>query len=243
MLRLRSLLVLALLGFAGAGHALDTRPVIAGAARFIDADTLDIDGVRIRVQGIDAPERAETCTRADGRNWRCGSWATDEARRLFEGRHLACRDLGERTYDRVVAQCLHRGEDIALTMVRAGIVMACPQYALQHPHSLAYIDAEKEAAFAGSGLHAGPLNPRAGFCLPPGDPARVTGVSSTVTQGGSEPAHSACAIKGNVNRAGERIYHVPGQRDYDRTVISGPEERMFCSRAEAEAAGWRPAQR
>ena len=52
-----------------------------------------------------------------------------------------------------------------------------------------------------------------------------------------------CHIKGNVSmNSGERIYHMPGQHDYDSTVIdprSG--ERWFCSEAEARTAGWRRA--
>ncbi|WP_245958407.1 hypothetical protein [Pelagibacterium sediminicola] len=49
-----------------------------------------------------------------------------------------------------------------------------------------------------------------------------------------------CVIKGNVNTRGERIYHVPGQRYYNDTVISYSHgERWFCSEAEARAAGWR----
>lgn len=57
----------------------------------------------------------------------------------------------------------------------------------------------------------------------------------------AEPASKDCAIKGNVNRKGEKIFHVPGSRDYARVTITGAEERMFCSVAEATAAGWRPA--
>lgn len=49
-----------------------------------------------------------------------------------------------------------------------------------------------------------------------------------------------CRIKGNVNTQGERIYHVPGQKYYNDTVISASHgERWFCSEAEARAAGWR----
>lgn len=53
---------------------------------------------------------------------------------------------------------------------------------------------------------------------------------------------AGCVIKGNISKSGERIYHVPGQRYYDVTVIS-PErgERWFCSEAEARRAGWRKA--
>lgn len=49
-----------------------------------------------------------------------------------------------------------------------------------------------------------------------------------------------CAIKGNINREGERIYHIPGSRWYDRTRISlDRDERWFCSEEEARKAGWR----
>lgn len=51
---------------------------------------------------------------------------------------------------------------------------------------------------------------------------------------------SECAIKGNISRKGDRIYHLPGTRDYERTQISEASgERMFCSEDEAKAAGWR----
>ncbi len=51
---------------------------------------------------------------------------------------------------------------------------------------------------------------------------------------------AACLIKGNINRRGERIYHVPGSKWYARTKINRPGERWFCSEEEAIAAGWRP---
>jgi hypothetical protein len=50
-----------------------------------------------------------------------------------------------------------------------------------------------------------------------------------------------CAIKGNISfRNGERIYHLPNQRYYNKTIIT-PEkgERWFCTEAEAQANGWR----
>ena len=51
----------------------------------------------------------------------------------------------------------------------------------------------------------------------------------------------SCNIKGNISaKTGERIYHMPGQIYYDKTVISlAKGERWFCSEAEAIGAGWR----
>jgi endonuclease YncB( thermonuclease family) len=51
-----------------------------------------------------------------------------------------------------------------------------------------------------------------------------------------------CLIKGNINNKGELIYHVPGQRFYEQTIIDPAKgERMFCTENEAIAAGWRKA--
>lgn len=58
-------------------------------------------------------------------------------------------------------------------------------------------------------------------------------------------ARANCNIKGNISiDTGEAIYHVPGQKFYDETIIR-PEfgERWFCTEAEARAAGWRKSKR
>jgi hypothetical protein len=44
-------------------------------------------------------------------------------------------------------------------------------------------------------------------------------------------------IKGNRNRKGQWIYHVPGMPYYEQTRA----EEMFCTEAEARAAGYRRA--
>ncbi len=60
------------------------------------------------------------------------------------------------------------------------------------------------------------------------------------TEAPAQAATACLQIKGNVNSKREKIYHLPGDRDYERTKIK-PEEgdQMFCSVAEAEAAGFR----
>lgn len=66
----------------------------------------------------------------------------------------------------------------------------------------------------------------------------------TCTGGCATPPDPSCAIKGNVNSKGERIYHVPGGQYYAQTDIK-PEEgdRWFCTSAEARAAGFRASER
>jgi hypothetical protein len=58
----------------------------------------------------------------------------------------------------------------------------------------------------------------------------------------TQEQRGGCVIKGNISANGERIYHLPGQQYYDKTVISWSKgERWFCTEQEAVRAGWRKA--
>ena len=54
-----------------------------------DGDSIKIDGQRIRIHGIDAPEAKQTCTYANGEEWACGKVATAYMARLVCGRYRA----------------------------------------------------------------------------------------------------------------------------------------------------------
>lgn len=62
--------------------------------------------------------------------------------------------------------------------------------------------------------------------------AQAAGYRRAQTRGGP-------AIKGNVNARGEKIYHLPGQVNYDRVEA----EMLFETEEDAQAAGFRAAQR
>jgi endonuclease YncB( thermonuclease family) len=81
--------------------------------RVVDGDTFWIDSaeVRIRIWGLDAPER----DRAGG------SAATAELSRLIAGRTLTCRQRDIDRYGRIVGQCfLPDGRDITAAMIASG---------------------------------------------------------------------------------------------------------------------------
>lgn len=198
-----------------------------GAARVIDGDTLAFGDVVVRLHGIDAPERDQSCEGA-GRTWSCGSWAREELMRLTDGVSVRCTVLDTDRYGRAVGQCLGGSVDLGAAMVASGAAVAYLRY------STAYVAEEASARGARRGIWRTDGD---GMVSP--DRWRREGRGTPAASG----APAGCAIKGNISAAG-RIYHRPGQRDYDRTRIDAVQgERWFCSAAEAEAAGWRAARR
>ncbi len=75
----------------------------------------------------------------------------------------------------------------------------------------------------------------------------VTAIVPTVASQivSKRPGPPECVIKGNISiETGEKIYHLPGMKDYDRTRINEEYgERWFCTEQEAIRAGWRRAGR
>lgn len=107
----------------------DTAPrdTFAGGARIIDGDTLDMNGTRIRLFGIDALESAQTCKHG-ARNWDCGAEATAALARMIGNGTLTCESRDTDRYGRTVATCEADGVSVNTWMVRNGWALAYRQY-------------------------------------------------------------------------------------------------------------------
>lgn len=92
---------------------------IAGHARAIDGDTIELAGQRIRLFGIDAPERSQTCEGASGR-YECGRDAGATLAALLRGQNVICEVRDRDRYGRIVAVCRTKVREINATMVRSG---------------------------------------------------------------------------------------------------------------------------
>lgn len=216
MLIFRSLLVLILAVIAPSVGAL----TLEGQARVIDGDTLDVAGQRVRLFGIDAPERAQPCDR-NGQVWACGVWARAVLADRLQGTTVSCEVQDRDRYGRWVAICHVGGIDLGQALVTAGAARAYLRY------SERYAGDEIAATAAGRGIWAGHMQTPEAYRHPAADAAAPAG----------------CPIKGNISSGG-RIYHRPGQRDYAATRINPAKgEGYFCSEAAAKAAGFRPARR
>lgn len=207
------------LGACGASPVVEAR---TSAPIIIDGDTLTVDGVRVRLWGVDAPELDQTCQR-EGHAYRCGLAASQALRDWIGNRSVSCAEVEKDQYGRSVARCAVDGEDVGGWLVTKG-------HALDYRrHSAgAYSGEEALARATARGMHAGTFEPAWEWRR-----ARRNALPEQA------PPQSACAIKGNINAKGARYYHSPGMRSYTRTRINeAAGERWFCSEAEAIAAGW-----
>jgi endonuclease YncB( thermonuclease family) len=201
---------------------------VAGAARVIDGDTIEIGETRVRLEGIDAPETKQTCRDARGRKWACGTSAAHHLDRLIDDKPVRCSSHGLDDYGRSLAYCTAAdGRELNRQMVREGQAWAFVKY------STRYVAEEREARAARLGVFGADNTPPWTF--------REQGWSDAA-QAAPVVNGRACPIKGNISRGGEKIYHAPWQRDYNRTKIDEKAgERWFCDEGEALKAGWRPA--
>lgn len=92
---------------------------VRGRAWVIDGDTIDINGRRIRLAGIDAPEMDHPY----GKN---AKWTLVN---LCKGQDIRAVYDGDLSHDRTVATCyLPDGRDLSAEMVKAGMAIDWPKF-------------------------------------------------------------------------------------------------------------------
>lgn len=87
-----------------------------------------IDGERIRLHGIDAPESGQLCRDADDRAWRCGQQSALALDDQIGGATVQCEGASRDRYDRLIAVCSARTVDLNAWMVRMGWAVAFRRY-------------------------------------------------------------------------------------------------------------------
>ena len=126
----------------------------AGVPRIIDADTLEVDGQKVRLQGIDAPESAQTCRDANGQRYPCGKQATEALRTRLGGGAVSCAIEGRDSYGRDLGTCFTSdGTNLNAWLVQQGHALAYRQYSTQ------YVPDEDHARAGRVGLWGGEFVP------------------------------------------------------------------------------------
>lgn len=228
--------VTATLVAAGASAAAAPGAAPGGAGRVtyvVDGDTIHVRlGARVekvRVIGIDTPELPRGCYAVQ---------AKTETARLVAGKVVTLRvDPTQPNRDRYGRLLRHvvlaDRTSLGLRLLSGGLAREYTVGSRAYAGQAAFRTAQARAAAAKRNIWSGRC-PAAAGSGPAAKPAPARQPVRT----------STCAIKGNISSTGERIYHVPGQRDYGATVITLTKgERWFCTEADAVRAGWRRAKR
>lgn len=112
----RLILSLLLSVAAAEAHAEEWR----GPARVVDGDTVMVNGARLRLIAMDAPEGAQNCQASDLRAYDCGREATRELERLIAGHEVTCAGEKRDRYGRVLVVCRIGDLNLNAEMVRSG---------------------------------------------------------------------------------------------------------------------------
>lgn len=206
---------------------------IAGPAEVVDGDSLVVSGRRIRLVGIDAPEYDQTCNRA-GQSWACGIEAKTQLASLVAGHRVECTGAERDVHARLLAVCSVGYVELNQALVAGGWAVAYRAY------TDAYVSDEVQAKTARLGIWGSLFESPYEFRqrkLPPVSAAAPTIHRSATSGGRVGPFASGCVIKGNRNRRGQWIYHLPGMPYYDQTRA----EEIFCTEEQAQRAGYRRA--
>jgi len=202
--------------------------VSARCLRVLDGDSvvLRLDGreVEARLDGIDAPERGQPF----------GDRARRELTGLVAGKTVDVTHRGTDRHGRLLVQLRLAGLDVNAALVRRGLAWHFVRYS--DDEVLVAAEREARAARAGLWASAAPIPPWAWR-----DGVRTPAAASRLPATGLESARAqpAAPAAGEVLHGNTRsfVYHRPGCPNYDCRNCT----RIFTSREEAEAAGYRAA--
>lgn len=83
-----------------------------------DGDTIEVESIPIRLNGVSAPELDEPL----------GQASKTYMQELVLNKHIQCELKGEKTYDRFVGNCYLGEKDIGAEIIKAGLALDCPRF-------------------------------------------------------------------------------------------------------------------
>ena len=118
--------------------------IFQGVPRIIDGDSLEINDNKIRLLGIDAPEKKQICKKpyfiisfwwtffSFKKNYECGIMATNKLKKLIDNKTIKCISENKDRYNRYLSTCYLKKIDINSWLVKNGYAVAYRRYSKKY---------------------------------------------------------------------------------------------------------------
>ena len=135
---------------------------IEGVPSVTDGDTIKINGNKIRLFGIDAPEVKQSCKKpyisfsfySLYKKYNCGVISTEKLRDKISNKKISCLISNKDRYGRFIGECFYKNLNINSWMVKNGYAVAYLKY------SKKFVAQENQAKKNKLGIWQGPfINP------------------------------------------------------------------------------------
>ena len=113
---------------------------ISGFAKVVDGDTIKINSKKIRLYGIDAPEKKQKCKKtyltisfmSFTKDYMCGEVSTQKLIKKINKQKLNCIILDVDRYKRLMGECFKRNINLNSWMVSNGYAVAYRKYSKKY---------------------------------------------------------------------------------------------------------------
>ena len=132
--------------------------LISGVAKVIDGDTIRIKNKKIRLFGIDAPEKKQKCRKpwltisflTFNKDYLCGEISTLKLKNKINDKFITCKSINLDKYKRFIAECFKNKTNINKWMVRNGYAVAYKKYSKKYLASENFAKDDKLGLWIGS---------------------------------------------------------------------------------------------
>ena len=113
---------------------------ISGFAKVVDGDTIKINSKKIRLYGIDAPEKKQKCKKtyltisfmSFTKDYMCGEVSTQKLIKKINNQKLNCNIIDVDRYKRLIGECFKRNINLNSWMVSNGYAVAYRKYSKKY---------------------------------------------------------------------------------------------------------------
>ena len=113
---------------------------ISGFAKVVDGDTIKINSKKIRLYGIDAPEKKQKCKKtyltisfmSFTKEYMCGEVSTEKLIKKINKQKLKCNILDVDRYKRLIGECFKKNINLNSWMVSNGYAVAYRKYSKKY---------------------------------------------------------------------------------------------------------------